>query len=53
MTAFCLAMTWACHIKAMDITLMVKMQSARTRPIWVSEAGTWKTRLIQDIGEYS
>src|SRR6516165_6376135 len=32
-TAFCLAMTWACQTSAMDMILIVNMQRARTSPI--------------------
>jgi hypothetical protein len=32
-TAFCLAITWACHINATDITLKEKMHNAITSPI--------------------
>jgi len=48
-TACCLAMTWACQTKAMDIKLIEKMHKARISPICVSEAGTPNTRRIQAI----
>jgi len=43
-TAFCFAITCACHTIAIDITLIVKMHNAMTNPICVSEAGTRNIR---------
>ena len=50
MTAFCLAITWACQIRATAIRLMEKIQRAIVKPICVSEAGKPNTRRIQAIG---
>src|SRR5215469_2597285 len=50
MTAFCLAITCACHTRATDIRLIAQMHRASTKPVWVSEAGIAKTRRIQSMG---
>src|ERR1700757_2854258 len=49
-TASCLAITWACHVRAMAIRLIEKMHSASVRPSCVSVAGKRNTRRIQAIG---
>lgn len=50
-TAFCLAITWACQTNAMDMTLIANRHNAKTNPVCVSEAGRLNVRRIHSMND--